>query len=170
MRRKHVIATLVATVAVATGAHFLLSTDVPFSGKANPDITQANIQDTICNPNFRTGTIRPPTNYTNQLKLDQIMQLNYSDTEPSHYEEDHIFALTDGGDPKDPQNLWPQPYEPRPGAHEKDQVELYVHKQICSGAETLAQGQNDLLHWKSIYAKMKNNLGGVVDNSDPDDQ
>src|ERR1700682_1207011 len=41
-------------------------------GFANPDITQANIADNLCNPTWSTSTIRPPTSYTNSLKLTQM--------------------------------------------------------------------------------------------------
>jgi hypothetical protein len=26
------------------------------------------------------------------------------------YEEDHLISIEDGGDPTDPRNLWPEPY------------------------------------------------------------
>jgi hypothetical protein len=35
-------------------------------GATNPDITQATIAATICNPNWSTKTIRPPASYTNK--------------------------------------------------------------------------------------------------------
>jgi uncharacterized protein YgiM (DUF1202 family) len=44
------------------------------SGFADPDITQANIADNLCNPTWSTSTIRPPTSYTNPLKLTQMQQ------------------------------------------------------------------------------------------------
>jgi hypothetical protein len=37
-------------------------------GAINPDITQATIAATICNPRWSTKTIRPPASYTNTLK------------------------------------------------------------------------------------------------------
>ena len=43
-------------------------------GFANPDITQANIADNLCNPTWSTSTIRPPTSYTNSLKATQMQQ------------------------------------------------------------------------------------------------
>jgi hypothetical protein len=38
-------------------------------GFTNPDINQDNIADNLCNPTWSTSTIRPPTSYTNPLKL-----------------------------------------------------------------------------------------------------
>src|ERR1700676_4879245 len=43
-------------------------------GLANPDITQDNIADNLCNPTWSTKTIRPPTFYTNPLKLTQMQE------------------------------------------------------------------------------------------------
>lgn len=54
------------------------------------------------------------------------------------YEEDHLIPLEDGGDPKDPRNLWPEPYNTRVGgrimgAHQKDVVEAFIHDEVCFG-------------------------------------
>src|SRR6267143_456814 len=68
-------------------------------GATNPDITQANIQDTICNPNWHginpwtkkdergTASVRPPVSYTNPLKAQQLAAPRYTDKSPAHYEE-----------------------------------------------------------------------------------
>jgi hypothetical protein len=54
------------------------------------------------------------------------------------YEEDHLISLEDGGDPKDPRNLWPEPYNTKVGwaimgAHQKDVVKGFIHDEICYG-------------------------------------
>ena len=147
-------------------------------GAVNPDITQATIGDTICNPNWTTKSIRPPVSYTGPLKIKQISQYGYSDPSPALYEEDHLIALTDGGSPTDPNNLWPQPYAPTPGAHQKDALEIFVHKIICDGTVTLAQGQKMLTdRWTGEYQNYAANLsqgyvlGGLTDSAtDPDDE
>jgi len=54
----------------------------------NPDITQANIRETICNPNWSTKSIRPPVAYTSALKARQLAASRFKDKTPSHYEED----------------------------------------------------------------------------------
>ena len=74
----------------------------------NPDITQATIDQTICNPNWSTRTIRPPASYTNNLKRQQLAASKSKDKNPSHYEEDHFISLELGGHPRDPKNLWPE--------------------------------------------------------------
>jgi uncharacterized protein YgiM (DUF1202 family) len=116
-------------------------------GFANPDITQDNIADNLCSPTCSTSTIRPPTSYTNPLKLTQMQQYgdNVSDSNAACmlasnnkgcYEEDHLISLENGGDPRDPRNLWPEPYKTQiegqtVGARQKDTVENYIHNAIC---------------------------------------
>jgi len=79
-------------------------------GAANPDVTQANIQQTICKSGW-TATIRPPVSYTNNLKTEGIAAYGYSDSKLKDYEEDHFIPLEIGGNPTDPKNLWPEPYD-----------------------------------------------------------
>jgi len=124
-------------------------------GATDPDISQDNIQDTICNPRWSTRSIRPPTHYTDQLKREQLREYGYADTNPHAYEEDHLIPLELGGNPRDPKNLWPEPYEtsiPDGGAHAKDRVESYLHRQVCSGDLTLAEAQHEIaLDWYHVF-------------------
>ena len=69
-------------------------------------------------------------------------------------EIDHLISLELGGD-NGVKNEWPQPYEPRPGAHEKDVVENYLHAQVCSGKMSLADAQKQIaMDWYEVYLKM----------------
>jgi len=69
-------------------------------------------------------------------------------------EIDHLISLELGGD-NGLANEWPQPYEPRPGAHEKDVVENYLHAQVCSGKISLADAQKQIaMDWYVVYLKM----------------
>src|SRR5205823_948469 len=77
-------------------------------GVLNPDVTQQNIVATICKPGW-TKTIRPPTDYTNALKLKQMRDYGVAGS-PTQYQEDHLVSLELGGHPTDPRNLWPEPY------------------------------------------------------------
>src|SRR5690242_3561837 len=58
-------------------------------GFANPDITQDNIAETICNKDWKTSAVRPPSNYTTKLKIAQIADYGFADTNTGDYEEDH---------------------------------------------------------------------------------
>ena len=124
-------------------------------GAANPNITQDNIRDTICNPRWSTRNIRPPVEYTNHLKVEQIGEYQYSDTSLGNYEEDHLIPLELGGHPSEPNNLWPEPYTtsiPDGGARYKDKVENYLHAQVCAGGLTLDQAQKEITgDWYRVY-------------------
>jgi hypothetical protein len=71
------------------------------------------------------------------------------------YEEDHLIGLELGGDPRDPRNLWPEPYDPSPGAKQKDIVEKYLHNQVCAGAMTLQDAQYAIVtDWYRVYVQI----------------
>src|SRR5689334_22685356 len=78
-------------------------------GAYNSAVTQSTIGSTICVSGW-TATVRPPTSYTNPLKVQGIADYGYSDTSVADYEEDHLVPLELGGSPRDPDNLWPEPY------------------------------------------------------------
>jgi hypothetical protein len=124
-------------------------------GAINPGITQENIRETICNPRWSTKSIRPEASYTNRLKIEQIAEYGYSDSRLRDYEEDHFIPLELGGNPTDPKNLWPQPFEtsiPDGGAHAKDKVENYLHAEVCSGTLTLNEAQREIAEdWYRVY-------------------
>ena len=105
-------------------------------GVLNPDVTQATIRTTICVTGW-TRTVRPPTDYTNALKLKQLRAYGLRGP-PSAYQEDHLISLELGGDPTDPRNLWPEPY---PRAAKVDTIENELNAQVCSGALTLMEAQ-----------------------------
>ena len=77
-------------------------------GAINPDVTQQTIETTICVRGW-TRLVRPPENYTEALKREQIKTYGYDDRRLRDYEEDHLIPLALGGAPTDPRNLWPEP-------------------------------------------------------------
>jgi hypothetical protein len=125
-------------------ANSILADPVHTPGVLNPDVTQANIRSTICRHGW-TATIRPPTDYTNDLKRKQ-MRLYGEKGSLSDYQEDHLISLELGGNPTDPRNLWPEPY---PRAADVDKIENELNAEVCSGQLTLAEAQqkeDDLKH------------------------
>jgi hypothetical protein len=87
-------------------------------------------------PGF-SRTVRPPSDYTSRLKVEQIRAYGLSG-DPSRFQEDHLISLELGGNPTDPRNLWPEPY---PRAAEVDQLENELHRRICEGSMSLADAQ-----------------------------
>lgn len=146
-------------------------------GAINPNVTQENISSTICKANWTAG-IRPPTSYTNKLKIQQLAQFPYIkknaqgyleqiNANPKDYEEDHFISLQLGGNPTSELNLWPEKY---PTARLKDQVENYLKREICSGKMTLKEAQRAITEdWYRVY---RENLGGKISVSlnDSDDE
>jgi hypothetical protein len=67
------------------------------------------------------------------------------------YEVDHLIPLALGGD-NTIANLWPEAAAPAPGFHEKDVVEDYLHREVCSGAMDLATAQRAIAtDWLEVY-------------------
>jgi len=72
----------------------------------------------------------------------------------AHVEIDHLISLELGGS-NEAANLWPQPYQPKPGAREKDRLENWLHKQVCEGTMSLADAQQVIADdWYSAYQRM----------------
>ena len=78
------------------------------------------------------------------------------------YEVDHYVTLEDGGS-NDIANLWPEAAEPRPGFHEKDQVENYLHEQVCTGRMNLLDAQRaSATDWLQVYQRLRELEAPVV--------
>lgn len=160
---------------LAGGVTSLLPNPALTPGVINPGITQANIQDTICKSGW-TATIRPPVSYTNKLKVQQISEYGYADTNPKDYELDHLLSLELGGNPTDPKNLWPEPYNTKVGnqtigAHQKDLVENHLHALVCAKQLTLAEAQAEITKdWYAVYKTMQPTYGALNGLYDPDDE
>jgi len=129
-------------------------------GVAASDVTQENIKTTICVSGFTKPPRRPPSSYTDSLKLKGFDQYGLSDRIKGDYEEDHLISLELGGDPTNPENLWPEPYKvsiPDGGARYKDKVEKYLNRQVCEGKITLAEAQKAIVtDWYQVYQSMPN--------------
>ena len=93
-------------------------------------------KDKICVPGYSSSVRDVP-----QAEKDQVYaEYGITSHQPGQYEVDHLVSLELGGS-NDIANLWPEPADPRPGFHEKDKVEDYLHSQVCSGALPLQQAQ-----------------------------
>lgn len=151
-------------------------------GVTNSQVTQANIQDTICKSGW-TATIRPQPSYTSQLKTKQLLALGVKNIVSTAYEEDHFISLELGGNPTDPNNLWPELYVssiPGIGAHTKDLVENVLKRSVCSGEITLKQAQDIITtDWYNYYLTHIEGKLGIIqegkivpinEDIDPDDE
>ena len=124
-------------------------------GAINPAVTQANIRDTICVRGW-TRTVRPPREFTDRLKRQQIREYGYHDRRLSHYEEDHLIPLDLGGAPADPRNLWPEPRHPRDGwtAEKKDELEATLVRLVCAAQLPLNAAREVIARdWEQAYRR-----------------
>ncbi len=104
-------------------------------GAIFPDATV----DQICTPGYSSSVRNVPPEEKDQV----YSEYGIASHSPGEYEVDHLVSLELGGS-NDIANLWPEPADPRPGFHEKDQVENYLHDQVCSGKISLQQAQTEI--------------------------
>lgn len=130
-------------------------------GKKDSRVTKTQ----LCSKSYRTGTVRPPTSYTNRLKQLELARGRATIKAPNgrtytvhgeglpgtakDYELDHIISLQLGGHPDDPANLWMQPWErkgarladPGYGAESKDVLESRLKREVCNRGMALSEAQ-----------------------------
>lgn len=124
-------------------------------GTLNPDVSQANIGETICVRGW-TRSVRPPRRYTSALKRLQLREMGGPDRSVRDYEEDHLVPLSLGGAPSDPHNLWPQPFFSADGwgADRKDELEGVLRGLVCSGRVPLIEAQEAIASdWIEAYRR-----------------
>jgi len=115
--------------------------------------------DTICDPDFTTRSVRHDTTAM-KAKVYEAYGLD-PHAPPCPCEVDHWLSLEDEGvdgsetPDKLTLNLWPQPYAEPFGARDKDQVETWVHKQLCAGSITREQISDVMARWPEIYQALK---------------
>jgi len=106
-------------------------------------VRQSTIKKTICKSGW-TKTIRPPTSYTNSLKIQQMVLYGEGGS-PSNYEEDHFIPLELGGAPRNPKNLWPEPHSQ---SKLSDPLENKLKRQVCKGLMKLAKARAAIRAYK----------------------
>jgi hypothetical protein len=122
-------------------------------GAISPDVTQANINSTICASGY-TETIRPPESIKEPEKNASAAAYSYTGS-LSVAEYDHLIPLELGGDPNDPANLWVEPND-NPNAtsvnNTKDLLENKLNDLVCSGQLPLATAQQAIAsNWVAAY-------------------
>ena len=125
-------------------------------GAINPAVTQANIYQTICVRGW-TRTVRPPEEYTERLKREQIAAYGHADQRLRDYEEDHLIPLELGGSPTDPRNLWPEPHVVPGGwgSFVKDRLENALNIMVCERRITLATARHAIAeNWITAYRQV----------------
>ena len=105
----------------------------------------------ICQSGY-SSTVR---NVSTSTKGQVYLEYGIRGHQTGEYEVDHLIGLELGGS-NDISNLWPEAASPKPGFHEKDQVENYLHAQVCSNAMSLAAVQKLIAtNWLAAYQQMQ---------------
>ena len=111
----------------------------------NPAVRQSTIGRTICESGY-TSRIRPPTSYTDPLKLISMRAYGFG-TNTSAYEFDHLISLELGGAASDPRNLWPESHYAPSISYRKDGLENSLNAEVCNGTISLATAQRRIVNW-----------------------
>lgn len=107
-------------------------------------------KDKICQSGYASSVRNVPTSEKDQV----YAEYGIASHSPGEYEVDHLVSLELGGS-NEIANLWPEAANPTPGFHQKDQVENYLHDQVCSGAISLQDAQIKVAtDWLSVYNSM----------------
>jgi hypothetical protein len=147
-------------VALTLTTRWVLAADLPnpnlTPGAIDPEVTEANIKESICKSSHFTWTEghAPPVSFLESIAQEQIQQYGYSDTNIKHYQMDHLIPLSLGGHPTDPKNIWPQALIAKWSARRKDYLEEVMHAKVCKGEIGLKEAQ-DLFrtNWIEAYKK-----------------
>ena len=144
---------------VSSGALAVRSGSLPdpamTPGAVNPAVTQKTIGETICVRGW-TRTVRPPEDYTYDLKRRQIRAYGYADRRLRDYEEDHLVSLELRGSPDDSRNLGPEPHHTADGwgSYRKDELENALKRLVCSGRVSLTDAQRAIAtDWIAAYRR-----------------
>lgn len=125
-------------------------------GATDPEVTEANIKESICKVTHFTWTEghAPPASFLEKLAQEQIKQYGYTDTTVKHYMMDHLIPLSLGGNPTDARNIWPQVLITKWSARRKDYLEEILHDKVCKGEVSLKDAQEAIRsNWIEAYKK-----------------
>ena len=115
------------------------------------DIFTNATKDQICVSGYSSSVRDVPQSVKEQV----YAAYGITSRQPGQYEVDHLVNLSIGGS-NDISNLWPEAASPKPGFHEKDEVEVYFQNQVCSGKIDLRTAQMQIAsNWLDVYNRIK---------------
>ncbi len=125
-------------------------------GAIDPEVTQSDIDQTICRPGGFTSSVRPPETISEPAKYQAMRAYGFYDgRSAAPYEFDHLIPLELGGS-SSTYNLWPEAdvgVSSRYIHNTKDQVEDDLHAAVCAGRVTLQAAQEAIASdWVSAEA------------------
>lgn len=110
-------------------------------------------KEQICTPGYSKTVRNVPASEKDQV----FQEYGIASHTPGQYEVDHLVSLELGGS-NDISNLWPEASATTPGFHQKDEVENYLHAQVCQGTISLQQAQQEIAtNWVAVYQQIHPN-------------
>lgn len=107
-------------------------------------------KEDICKAGYTSAMQGMPQSLRNQV----FAEYGIKGQDRTKYEIDHLVSLDLGGS-NAIANLWPQALNSKPGFHEKDRVESFLHSQVCAGTISLQQAQSEIAtDWLNVYEQM----------------
>jgi hypothetical protein len=117
--------------------------------KLTPGVALTIDAAVICQPGY-SKSVR----HTSGQRKHQVYAEYGVNPRSGHYEIDHLIPLGVGGaDVRE--NLWPESRDTKPwNANLKDQLESYLHVEICAGRISVIQAQKEIAtDWVAAYRK-----------------
>jgi hypothetical protein len=109
-----------------------------------PGVVGLTTKEQICAKDVRPGAMQPVSEtMTFQVCAEYTIDRAHCvglQPDGSGYKIDHLIPLELGGT-DDKENLWPQPYNPRPAVPEKIAIGSWLRSQVCSDQMGLAVAQ-----------------------------
>jgi len=137
----------------------------PAPTKLSGCVAMSGLADRACTPGAdiatatkaqicKSGYASSVRHVTDTTKAQVFAEYGITTHPEGAYEVDHLISLELGGS-NDIANLWPEAADPVPGFHQKDQVENYLHRQVCDGKLSLRQAQEEIaINWLQVYATL----------------
>lgn len=120
-------------------------------GAINPEVTQANIDRTICRPGYARAA-RPPYAVTDPFKR-RLMDLRHPGESIADYELNHLIPISIGGAPFDPRDLWLQPRRGQANAGDKNALAYVLWRLVCERRLPLRTARRAISSdWTQAYA------------------
>src|SRR6266542_3498028 len=135
-------------------AHDALPDSACTPGAIFPDVTA----DKVCQRGYSSSVRNVPAEVSREV----YREYGIAERTTGEFEVDHYLPLELAGS-NDIANLWPEAAEPRPGFHEKDQVENYLHDQVCGGAMSLPEAQRAIAsNWLDVYQRLRQSAAATL--------
>lgn len=152
LRRLLAVASLLSLACLSGDVPAAPSGLIPDARLTPGAVRTTDVQD-ICTT--RTSTIRHTTkSMKDRVRAEYAGKPGFPKVDSEAVELDHLIPLTIGGADK-VENLWPQVWDGPFGAHAKDKLENFLHREICAGRMKPEDAQRGIARdWIAFYRQL----------------